>query len=121
MELDALKTDPATPAELTKAKEAILNSFVFRFDSKDKVLRERMAYEFYGYPADFLERYREGIEKVTREDVARVAQKYVHKDRFAILVVGKASDFDKPLSTFGPVTNIDIKIPAAGGTAARPN
>jgi zinc protease len=122
-ELAALKTNPATPEELTKAKEAILNSFVFRFDSKEKVLRERMGYEFYGYPADFLEQYRAGIEKVTREDVARVAQKYVHKDRLAILVVGKAADFDRPLSSFGPVATLDISIPAGtpgggGGSAA---
>jgi zinc protease len=113
-ELDALQTNPATPEELTKAKEAILNSFVFRFDSKAKVLRERMSYEFYGYPADFLERYRAGIEKVAREDVARVAQRYVHKDRLAVLVVGKAVDFDRPLSSFGAVTNIDISIPPPG-------
>jgi zinc protease len=114
-ELDALKTNPATPEELTKAKEAILNSFVFRFDSKEKVLRERMAYEFYGYPADFLERYRAGIGKVSIEDVSRVAGKYVHKDKLATLVVGKAADFDKPLSTFGSVTNIDVTIPPPPG------
>jgi zinc protease len=116
-ELDALKTNPATPEELTKAKEAILNSFVFRFDSKEKVLRERMAYEFYGYPADFLEQYRAGIAKVTIEDVSRVAGKYVHKDQLATLVVGKAADFDKPLSTYGPVTTLDITIPPPPGAA----
>jgi zinc protease len=116
-ELDALKTKPATPEELTKAKEAILNSFVFRFDSKEKVLRERMTYEFYGYPADFLERYRAGISKVGIEDVSRVAGKYIHKDKLAILVVGKAADFDKPLSTFGSVTNIDVAIPPPPGVA----
>ena len=110
-ELDALKTNPSTPEELTKAKRAILNSFVFRFDSKEKVLRERMTYEFYGYPEDFLEKYRQGIEKVTQQDVDRVAQKYVHKDKMALLVVGKASDFDRPLSTFGTVNTIDISIP----------
>ena len=71
-----------------------------------------MGYEFYGYPADFLERYRAGIEKVTQQDVERVAQKYVHKNRLAVLVVGKASDFDKPLSTFGRVTSIEVTIPA---------
>ena len=114
-ELDALKTNPATPEELTKAKEAILNSFVFRFDSKEKVLRERMAYEFYGYPADFLERYRAGIEKVSIEDVSRVAGKYIHKEKLATLVVGKAADFDKPLSTFGSVTNLDVTIPPPPG------
>ncbi len=120
-ELNALKTDPVTPQELTRAKEAILNSFVFRFDAKEKVLRERMGYEFYGYPADFLERYRAGIEKVTQQDVERVAQKYVHKDRLAVLVVGKASDFDKALSTFGPVTGIDVTIPAPPGGSTKGN
>jgi len=114
-ELDALKTSPSTPEELTKAKRAILNSFVFRFDSKEKVLRERMAYEFYGYPEDFLEKYRAGIEKVTQSDVDRVSQKYVHKDKMALLVVGKAADFDRPLSSFGLVTTIDISIPPPAG------
>jgi len=114
-ELDALKTNPSTPEELTKAKRAILNSFVFRFDSKEKVLRERMTYEFYSYPEDFLEKYRTGIEKVTQQDVDRVAQKYVHKDKLAVLVVGKAADFDRPLSSFGPVTTLDITIPPPAG------
>jgi zinc protease len=74
-----------------------------------------MAYEFYGYPEDFLEKYRTGIEKVTQQDVDRVAQKYVHKDKLAVLVVGKAADFDRPLSSFGPVTTLDITIPAPAG------
>jgi zinc protease len=116
-ELDALETNPATAEELTKAKEAILNSFVFRFDSKEKVLRERMDYEFYGYPADFLEKYRAGIEKVTQQDVARVAHRYIHKDRLAVLVVGKAGDFDRPLASFGPVATLDITIPT--GTSGK--
>lgn len=110
-ELDALKTNPPHPEELAKAKESILNSFIFRFDSKDKVLWERMTYEHYGYPADFLERYRAGIEKVTQADVVRVAERYVHKDKLALLVVGKAADFDRPLASFGPVTTLDITIP----------
>ncbi|PYV16447.1 MAG: hypothetical protein DMG21_11705 [Acidobacteria bacterium] len=114
-ELDGLKTQPVAPEELSKATDAILNSFVFRFDTKEKVLHERMAYEFYGYPADFLGKYQAGIKKVTREDIERVIERYVHKDQLAVLVVGKAADFDKPLSTFGPVTTLDIAIPAPGG------
>jgi len=116
-EIDGLKTKPPTEEELKRAKDSILNSFVFEFDSKGKVLQERMNYEFYGYPADFLARYRAGIEKVSLEDVQRVAQKYVHKDQLAVLVVGKAADFDKPLSTFGPVASIDIAIPPPPGAA----
>ncbi|HEY7097437.1 MAG TPA: pitrilysin family protein [Terriglobales bacterium] len=110
-EIDDLGTKPLSDDEIKRAKDSILNSFVFNFDSPEKVLRERMAYEFYGYPADFLERYRTGIEKVQAADVARVASKYVHKDKFAVLVVGNDADFDKPLSTLGSVTNVDITIP----------
>ncbi len=114
-ELDGLAKKPPTAEELRKAKDAILNSFIFRFDSKEKVLRERMTYEFFNYPADFLERYRSGIEKVTQADVARVAGQYIHKGRLAILVVGKSADYDRPLRSFGPVTPIDISIPEMPG------
>jgi zinc protease len=119
-EIDGLATNPPTAEELKKAKDTILNSFVFQFDSKAKVLAERMNYEFFGYPADFLDRYRAGIEKVTLDDVNRVVEKYAHKEKMAVLVVGKASDFDKPLSTFGPVTKLDVTIPSPEAGASRP-
>jgi hypothetical protein len=44
--------------------------------------------------------------------VARVAAKYLHRDQLAVLVVGKVADFDKPVSSLGPVTTLDIAIPA---------
>lgn len=118
-ELEGMKTKPPTQAEIQRAKDTLLNGFIFNFDSKEKVLREKMAYEFYGYPLDFLEQYRVGIEKVTPEDVARVARKYLHRDKLAILVVGRGQDFDKPLSTFGPVRPLDITIPPPPPEIAR--
>jgi zinc protease len=117
-ELGNMLTHPATAEEVKEAKDSILNRFIFNFDSKSKVLGERMLYEFYGYPADFLERYRGGIEKTTPADVDRVAHKYIHADQFAVLVVGNDKEFVKPLSTLGPVTPIDISIPE--GTTQQP-
>ena len=102
-EIDDLLKNPPTAEELKRAKDNILNSFIFQFDTPEKVLREKMAYEFYHYPLDFLERYRSEVEKVTADDVARVARKYVHKDQMAVLVVGNDAEFDKPLSSLGPV------------------
>jgi zinc protease len=114
-EIDNLKTDPITDEEINRAKDSIMNSFVFNYDTPEKVLREQMAYEFYGYPADFLERFRSGIEKVTKEDVARIAPKYLHKDQLAVMVVGNSADFPKPLSSLGPVTDVDLTIPPMPG------
>ena len=112
-EMADLPKRPIDDEEIKRAKDAILNSFVFRFDSPEKVLHEQMAYEFYGYPHDFLENFQKQIEKVTKEDVARVAAKYIHREQMAVLVVGNAGEFDKPLSSLGTVTKLDITIPAA--------
>jgi zinc protease len=110
-EIDKLLKGGVTPREVKKAKDDILNSFIFEFDSKEKVLAERMRYEFYGYPPDFLEQFRAGIEKVTKEDVERVARKYLRPDKMAVLVVGNTKDFDGDLSKLGKVTPVDITIP----------
>jgi zinc protease len=114
-EIADLAKRPINDEEIKRAKDAILNSFVFRFDSPEKVLQEKMAYEFYGYPLDFLENFQKGIEAVTKEDVARVAAKYIHREQMAVLVVGHVSEFDKPLSSLGTVTKLDISIPPPPG------
>jgi zinc protease len=114
-DIDNVTKNPITEDEIKHAKDAILNAFIFRLDSPDKVLGERMTYEFYGYPADWLDKYPAEIQKITAADVNRVAAKYVHRDQLAVLVVGNTKEFDKPLSSLGPVKEIDITIPPPPG------
>ncbi len=112
-EIARLRTVPPTPAELKRAKDDLLNSFIFRYDSPEKVLNEQVTLAVYGYPSDFLERYRAGVEKVTAADVSRVAQKYIQPEKLAIVVVGNAPEIEPPLSNLGKVTTLDIAIPGA--------
>jgi zinc protease len=111
-DIDNLAKQPITDEEIQHAKDAILNAFIFRLDSPDKILGERVVYEYYGYPPDWLDKYQAEIKKVTAADVNRVAAKYLHKDQLAVLVVGNTKEFDKPLSSLGAVKEIDITIPA---------
>jgi zinc protease len=110
-DISELATKPITEDEIRRAKDDILNAFIFRLDSPDKILGERMTYEYYGYPPDWLDKYEAEIRKVTAADVNRVAAKYLHKDQLAVLVVGNTKEFDKPLSSLGAVKEIDITIP----------
>jgi zinc protease len=110
-DIDDLSKKPITEEEIKNAKDAILNAFVFRLDSPDKILGERMVYEYYGYPPDWLDKYQDEVKKVTAADVNRVAAKYLHKDQLARLVVGNLKEFGKPLSSLGAVKEIDITIP----------
>jgi zinc protease len=127
-DIDNLAKQPITDDEIQRAKDAILNAFIFRLDSPDKILGERMTYEYYGYPPDWLDKYQAEIKKVTAADVNRVAAKYLHRNQLAVLVVGNSKEFDKPLSSLGPSKEIDITIPpppatkedASGPAASKP-
>jgi zinc protease len=110
-EVRKISESEITDDELALAKEGFLNSFVFNFESKGQIIRRLMTLEYYGYPADFLQKTKANVEKVTKADVLRVAKKHLRPDKLQILAVGKPDDFDEPLSVLGPVNKIDIKIP----------
>lgn len=116
-----LKTLPFTAQEVQAAKDQMLNSFIFTLDTPEKVLAERTRLEFYGYPADFLEKYRAGIEKVTVADLERVARQYIDPSKLAILVVGNSKELKPPLTRLGSVQPVDITIPMPEGMGAPPH
>jgi zinc protease len=111
-EIKGLAAQAFTDIELKRAKDAILNSFLFRYDTREKVLTERVMLEFYGYPADYLETYRTALEKVTLADLKRVADKYIQPAKLAILVVGNKPEIKPGLDALGmgAVHPVDITI-----------
>jgi len=118
-EIAGLNSKPFTEVELMRAKDSILNSFLFRYDTKDKILAERELLEFYGYPADYLETYRAGLEKVTLADLLSAAKKYIHPDKLAVLVVGNGPEIKPGLDELklGSIQPVDIAIPQPGQSA----
>ena len=112
-EIAGLTTRPFTQEEVDRAKDNILNSFLFRYDTRDKMLAERVRLDFYGYPANYLETYKAALEKVTVADLNAAAKKYVHPDKLAVLVVGDSAQIKPGLDDLklGPVHSIDITIP----------
>jgi zinc protease len=111
--IQGLTTHPITEEELARAKDNILNSFLFSYDTREKVLTAREELEFYGYPADYLETYHKDLQDVTLADVNRVAKKYIQPDKMAVLVVGNESEIKPALDDLklGPIHPIDITIP----------
>ncbi len=110
-EVKILQQERISDEELRFAKESYLNSYIFNYDSKDKIVRRRLVYQFWDYPQDFMDNIKERINEVTIEDIQRVAKQYLRPDDFIILAVGNEEEFDEPLSQFGEVNRIDISIP----------
>ncbi|HEY6324262.1 MAG TPA: pitrilysin family protein [Thermoanaerobaculia bacterium] len=103
-----LTAKPVTDEEVARAKQSILASFVFHSDSRAKVLDQQLVFELYGYPSDWLERYRAAIEAVTTDAVRQVAAHHVHPDQFTILVVGPAETNDPSLAPFGKAAPLSL-------------
>ncbi len=106
-----IKTEPPTDEEVQKAKASLLNSFVFSVDSPGKVLGKFLTYEYYNYPLDWMTRFRNGIERVTTEQVRRATQRHIKPDQFVILVVGPRKGTASALARYQNVQELDISIP----------
>ena len=111
-EIEQVRTTPVTEAELARAKESILNSFVFNFDQPSEILGRLMRYEYFGYPEDFIFQYQQGVKETTVEEVLKAAQEHLNPDQIVTLVVGNTEQIQPPLSSLGTdVQTVDVTIP----------
>lgn len=113
-EIEKIRNSKISEEELAYAKESTLNSFIFNFEDPAQTLSRLMRYEYYGYPEDFIFRYREGVEATTAADVQRVARAYLQPEKMVTLVVGNIEAIEPSLSSLGnnvQITSIDVTIP----------
>jgi zinc protease len=87
-ELKAIREAPVTEQELADAKAYLIGSFPLRLDTTTKLAEILGLVEFYGLALDYFSQYPRWIERVTKEDVLRVAKHYLHPDRYALVLVG---------------------------------
>jgi zinc protease len=126
-EIDRLRQTPIQPEELQYAKNVVLNSFVFSFQTPAQTLSRLMRYEYYGYPQDFLFQYRDKVEAVTVNDIYRVAKTYLQPDQFVTLAVGNLGTALQPnsdlarLSPQGKVEVVDVTIPKSKAKPSQPS
>lgn len=113
-EIERLQNEPISKEELQDTKDQFLNSLVFRYDSYEKVLNQRLSYEYRGLSPEAFDKYVEEVKATTVEDVQRVAKEYLRPDNLEILVVGNKDGIGDQLQKYGEVNEIDISIPQPG-------
>jgi predicted Zn-dependent peptidase len=107
-EMTRIQRQPVAPEELDRAKEAIFNSFVFRFTSRFATVVQLLRLDFDGYPLDYYETLLDRYRAVTVADIQRVARQYLHPDAVTILIVGDAPKFEPAMAAFGPVHRLAV-------------
>ena len=87
-ELKNIREAPVSDQELAEAKSFLMGSFPLRFDTTAKLAQVLAQVEFYGLGFEYFSQYPKWIERVTKEDVQRVAKQYLDPQRYALVVVG---------------------------------
>lgn len=87
-EVKGIRDAPVTDQELSEAKSFIVGSFPLRVDSSAKLANVLAQVEFYNLGLDYFTNYPKAIEKVTKDDVLRVAKQYLDPQHYALVVVG---------------------------------
>jgi len=106
--MEELRETAPTEAELKTAVDRIVNGYVFNFQSADQIVSRMMLYVYGELPEDWLERYVQGVQQVTPEDIRRVFAEHLKPDEMTILVVGDPDRIGRSaLESLGPVTVLD--------------
>jgi zinc protease len=108
-ELRRIRTGDIDDRELDDTKSYLMGVFPATVQTAADIASRLLDMELYGLPDDYFDRYRETIAAVTREDITRVANKYLDPDRILIVIVGSVSAIREPLGTLGmPIREMDI-------------
>jgi zinc protease len=86
-EIRAIRNIPVTDEELSDAKAFLTGSFPMRIETSSRIANFLVAVEFYGLGVRYIDDYPAYINKVSREDVTRVAGKYLDPENFILVVV----------------------------------
>ena len=86
-QIEKIRNEAVSDEELSGAKDYLTGSFPRRLDTGRKIADFLATVEFYNLGLDYTEKYTSFINAVTKEDVQRVAGKYLDAENFVLIVV----------------------------------
>ena len=99
--ISGIANTPLKSGEVDWAKNSMTNNFLFSFVSADQIAYQQMMIEYEGLPADFLQHFRDRVQKVKIANIHVLAKKYLRQDQATVLILGDERIFDRQLQSSG--------------------
>ena len=100
---------PITDEEMTTAKDSLVQGLPDRFSTLSGIGSSILSLYLNDLPMDYYQNYPKAISAITKDDVLRVAKKYVDLDHLNIVIVGDRKTIEAPLKATGiaPIVILD--------------
>jgi zinc protease len=105
---EKLRAEPLTAQEVEFARQYLVHSFAFRFDTPDKLLGEVMQAELDGLPADWLLTWEARLRAVTVEQANAAVQRWLHPEHLLISMLCSAAGFEEPMRALPGVSTVKV-------------
>jgi zinc protease len=86
-QVQRIRKEQVSDQELSDAKSYLTGSFPRRLDTNRKIADFLALVEFYNLGLDYAAKYPDYINAVTKDDVLRVAKKYLDAEHYVLVVV----------------------------------
>ena len=102
---------PVTDEELATSKDSLIQRLPATFASVTAINGALTLLWSQGLPDDYYQQYGKMVSAVTKDDVLRVAKKYIDVDHLAIVIVGDREKIEAPLkaTNVAPIAYLDIE------------
>lgn len=102
---------PFTDDEIRQGKESLIQSLPSRFATVNGIADAVSAIYTQDLPESFYRDFASRVNAVTRDDLVRVAKRYVDVDHLNLVIVGDRATIEGPLKATGiaPITVLDIE------------
>jgi zinc protease len=91
-QMERIREELVSEKELEGAKKYLIGSFPMRLDTQGKLANFLTQVEYYGLGLNYPEKYPSLIRSITREDILRVAKKYLHPKTYVLVVVANLKE-----------------------------
>jgi predicted Zn-dependent peptidase len=114
---------PITDEEIKTAKDSLIQGLPQRFASVSAINGAITSLAVLNLPDDYYQTYGAKVSAVTKEDLLRVAKKYIDLGHLAIVIVGDRSVVEAALkaTNIAPITILDVEGNPVTGPASMTN
>lgn len=107
-QINRIRTEPVSAEELENAQRALTARFALSLERSQSLSNRALELKRYGLPVDYWDQYPAMVQKVTTDDVMRVAKKYLDPSTMQVVAVGDAEKIREGMKKFGNLVEFDL-------------